>query len=137
MSAAKSCPQDIFGIKGVPTTAGLASWIPNVSPADSSVTKSLLAAGAVLYVKTNTSQSCLMVETINNVFGTTKNPYNLSLSVGGSSGGEACLVAARGSVLASGTDGGGSIRFPSAFCGLCELPSSELYSVLNESETVR
>lgn len=114
-------PQDSFGIKGIPTTAGLASWIPNISPVDSSVTKALLAAGAVLYAKTNVSQAYLMVESINNVFGTTKNPYNLALSVGGSSGGEAGLVMARGSVLASGTDGGGSIRFPSAFCGLCEL----------------
>lgn len=67
-----------------------------------------------------------MVESTNNVFGTTKNPYNLALSVGGSSGGEAGLVAARGSVLATGTDGGGSIRFPAAFCGLCELYATYL-----------
>ncbi|OAA57398.1 Amidase [Niveomyces insectorum RCEF 264] len=117
--------KDIFGIQGVHTTAGLASWIPNVSPVDSAVAASLLSAGAVLYVKTTTSQSCLMVETITNVFGTTKNPYNLALSVGGSSGGEACLVAARGSVLATGTDGGGSIRFPAAFCGLWGLKCSK------------
>ncbi|KAF4990005.1 hypothetical protein FDECE_14520, partial [Fusarium decemcellulare] len=84
--------KDCFNIKGVPTTSGLASWIPNVATANSSVTKGLLEAGAVLYVKTNVSQALLMVETINNVFGTTKNPYNPSLSVGGSSGGEAGLV---------------------------------------------
>lgn len=116
--------KDIFGIKGIPSTCGLASWIPNVSAVDSSVTKGLLAAGAVLYVKTNTSQACLMVESINNVFGTSKNPCNLALSVGGSSGGEAGLVAARGSILGSATDGGGSIRFPAAFCGLCECCNS-------------
>lgn len=69
-----------------------------------------------------------MVESINNVFGTTKNPHNLALSAGGSSGGEASLVAAKGSVVGSATDGGGSIRFPAAFCGLCEyfpVPKSE------------
>lgn len=87
---------------------------------DSSVTKALLSAGAVPYAKTNTSQALLMVESINNVFGTTKNPHNLALSAGGSSGGSASLVAARGSVLGTGTDGGGSIRFPAEFCGLCK-----------------
>jgi Asp-tRNA(Asn)/Glu-tRNA(Gln) amidotransferase A subunit family amidase len=73
-----------------------------------------------------------MVETINNIFGTTKNPYNLSLSVGGSSGGEAGLVAAKGSILSSGTDGGGSLRFPAAFCGLCKLiyPCRAMVSLL-------
>lgn len=72
-----------------------------------------------------------MVESINNIFGTVKNPYNLALTCGGSSGGEACLVAAKGSILGSGTDGGGSLRFPAAHCGLCEsLPvafSSNLF----------
>ena len=64
-----------------------------------------------------------MVESINNIFGTVKNPHNLKLSVGGSSGGEAALLAAKGSILASGTDGGGSLRFPAAFCGVCKLIS--------------
>ncbi|KAI1342306.1 amidase [Xylariaceae sp. FL0016] len=117
--------KDCFGIAGLPITAGLVSWIPNISPVDSSVTKGLLAAGAVVYVKTNVSQAHLMVESINNVFGTTKNPHNLALSVGGSSGGEAGLLAARGSVLATGTDGGGSIRFPAAFCGVWGLKCSK------------
>lgn len=62
-----------------------------------------------------------MVETITNLFGTTKNPYNLALSVGGSSGGEAGLVAAKGSIIATGTDGGGSLRFPACWCGLCRF----------------
>lgn len=61
-----------------------------------------------------------MVESINNIFGTVRNPYNLELSVGGSSGGEAALLAANGSILGSGTDGGGSLRFPAAHCGLCK-----------------
>lgn len=80
-----------------------------------------LNAGAVLFAKTSVSQSLLMVESINNIFGSVKNPYNLALSVGGSSGGEACLVAAKGSILGSGTDGGGFLRFPAAHCGLCKF----------------
>lgn len=64
-----------------------------------------------------------MVESINNIFGIVKNPYNLKLSAGGSSGGEAALLASKGSILASGTDGGGSLRFPAAFCGVCKSVS--------------
>jgi amidase len=66
-----------------------------------------------------------MVESINNIFGTVRNPYNLYLCAGGSSGGEAALVAAKGSILGSGTDGGGSIRFPATFCGLWEIKCSK------------
>ena len=115
--------KDCYGVKGIPSTAGLVSWLPHVSDKDSSVAKALLDAGAVLYVKTNMSQALLMVESINNIFDTTRNPYHLDLSVGGSSGGEAGLLAARGAILGTGTDGGGSIRFPSSFCGLCKTLS--------------
>ncbi|CAG9970416.1 unnamed protein product [Clonostachys byssicola] len=117
--------KDLYGVKGIHATAGLASWIPNVSAEDSSITKGILAAGGVLYVKTNVSQGHLMVESINNVFGTTSNPYNTALSAGGSSGGESALIAAKGSILGSATDGGGSIRMPAAFCGLWGVKCSK------------
>lgn len=113
--------KDCYDVAGLPTTSGLISWLPNVANKDSAVAKALLDAGAILYVKTNVSQGLLMVESINNVFGTTRNPFNLDLSAGGSSGGEAALVAAKGAILGSGTDGGGSIRLPASFCGLCKL----------------
>ncbi|RFU25065.1 hypothetical protein B7463_g11272, partial [Scytalidium lignicola] len=117
--------KDCFDVEGVNTNAGLVSWLPYIAPKNSSVVKGLLSAGAVLFAKTSSSQSLLMVESINNIFGTVKNPYNLALTVGGSSGGEACLVAAKGSILGSGTDGGGSLRFPSAHCGLWALKPSK------------
>uniref|UniRef100_A0A8H7KCZ8 amidase n=1 Tax=Bionectria ochroleuca TaxID=29856 RepID=A0A8H7KCZ8_BIOOC len=116
---------DLFGVKCAHATAGLASWIPNVSVEDSPITKGIIAAGGVLYVKTNVSQGHLMVESINNVFGTTSNPYNTALSAGGSSGGESALIAAKGSILGSATDGGGSIRMPAAFCGLWGVKCSK------------
>lgn len=66
----------------------------------------------------------MMEETDNNVWGPTVNPYNTQLSAGGSSGGEAALLALRGSPLGVGTDIGGSIRIPSAWCGLYGLRPS-------------
>lgn len=101
------------------------SWIPNIAKHESSVTKGLLAAGAVLYIKTNVSQAHLMVESINNVFGTTCNPHNPALSAGGSSGGEGAAVAAKAAILGSGTDGGGSLRFAAMFNGRWSLKCSK------------
>lgn len=115
--------QDCYDIEGVNSNAGLVSWLPYRAKKNSSVAQALFSAGAVLHAKTSSSQALLMVESINNIFGTVKNPYNLDLSAGGSSGGEACLVAAKGSILGSGTDGGGSLRFPAAHCGLCRAHS--------------
>lgn len=117
--------KDVFDVKGQATTGGLVSWLPNIAPTSATVVDNIVAAGGIPYAKTATSQACLMVESITNVFGTVRNPYNLQLSAGGSSGGEAALVAAKGSILGSGTDGGGSIRFPAMFCGLWALKCSK------------
>ncbi|KIW17824.1 hypothetical protein PV08_05019 [Exophiala spinifera] len=74
-------------------------------------------AGAVFYCKTNQPQGIMHLETTS-FYGRTLNPYNINLSCGGSTGGEAALIALKGSVLGIGTDIGGSIRGPSAFCGI-------------------
>ena len=68
--------------------------------------------------------TCQGIETNSNLFGLTVNPFNTDLSPGGSSGGEAALIALRGSILGIGTDVGGSIRAPSAFAGLYALKPS-------------
>ena len=81
----------------------------------------LRAAGAVLIAKTNLPPYGGGIETINNVFGRTNNPYDLSRTVGGSSGGEAAAVAAGISVFGLGTDSGASVRLPAHFCGLAAL----------------
>ncbi|EXJ91447.1 hypothetical protein A1O1_04559 [Capronia coronata CBS 617.96] len=118
--------KDCFDVEGANSNAGLVSWLPYRASKNSCVAQALLNAGAVLYAKTSSSQALLSVESINNIFGTVKNPHNTELSAGGSSGGEGALVAAGGSILGSGTDGGGSLRWPAAFCGLWTLkPSKE------------
>lgn len=80
--------------------------------------------GAIIYVKTSVPQSLMIGETINNIIGRTLNPYNRLLSPGGSSGGEAALIALHGSPLGIGTDIGGSVRIPAAFCHLWSLKAS-------------
>ncbi|KPI38833.1 putative amidase [Cyphellophora attinorum] len=84
---------------------------------DSLTAKILREAGAVFYVKTNQPQSIMHLET-DSFWGRTLNPYNINLSSGGSSGGEAALNALRGSVMGVGSDIGGSIRGPAGFCNI-------------------
>jgi amidase len=80
--------------------------------------------GAIFYVKTNVPTAMMMMETNNNVWGETRNPLHKHLSPGGSSGGESALIAMKGSPLGVGTDIGGSIRIPSAWCHLYGLKPS-------------
>ncbi|KAK7214007.1 hypothetical protein V2G26_021185 [Clonostachys chloroleuca] len=77
----------------------------------------LRKAGAVFYCKTVQPQSLMHLES-DSIYGRVLNPYNINLSAGGSTGGEAALIAMRGSVLGVGTDIGGSIRAPASFCGI-------------------
>jgi len=86
----------------------------------------LLEQGAVLYCKTNISQTLMALDSDNNLFGRVLNPRNRLVTAGGSSGGEGTLVAMRGSVLGVGTDIGGSIRIPAMCNGLYGIkPSSQ------------
>ncbi|PWY86489.1 amidase [Aspergillus sclerotioniger CBS 115572] len=106
--------KDSFNVKGQATTIGFVSFLKEPLAAENSpLVDILLANGAILYLKTNIPQTLLTMDSVNNVFGRTLNPHKLSLSAGGSSGGEGALVAFRGSILGVGTDVGGSIRAPS------------------------
>lgn len=78
-------------------------------------------AGAVFYVKTNLPQTIMTADSHNHIFGRTLNPHNLSFTAGGSSGGEAALVAMRGSVLGVATDIAGSTRIPALCCGVSSI----------------
>ncbi|KAI6752284.1 hypothetical protein HG530_013653 [Fusarium avenaceum] len=84
---------------------------------DADIVAILRRQGAVVYCKTNQPQSLMHLESDSH-WGRVLNPFNIHLSAGGSTGGEAALVAMKGSVLGIGTDIGGSIRGPSAFCGI-------------------
>ncbi|KUM62181.1 hypothetical protein ACN42_g4899 [Penicillium freii] len=116
--------KDLFSVQGVDTSIGWVGLTNNPAKADKSVARTLRRLGAVLYVKTNLPQSMMMSDSYNHVFGQCVNPFNRELISGGSSGGEASLLAARGSVLGIGTDLGGSIRIPASLCGLYGLSPS-------------
>ena len=93
--------------------------------ADDPYVARLRAAGAIVLGKTNVAQMLLAVESSNPVYGRTNNPWNLDRSPGGSSGGEGAIVAAGGSPLGLGTDIGGSVRIPAAFCGIAALKPTQ------------
>lgn len=86
--------------------------------------------GAIFYCKTNQPQAIMHLETVS-PYGRTLNPYNINLSAGGSSGGEAALIALRGSVLGFGTDIGGGIRTPAGFCGIYGFKPTSNYLPMN------
>ncbi|EME41836.1 hypothetical protein DOTSEDRAFT_74034 [Dothistroma septosporum NZE10] len=116
--------KDQFNVPGLDTTLGYIAKAGHPVKTKSTLVDVLEQAGAVIYVKTSVPTTLMMGETINNVFGRTLNPYNLSLTPGGSSGGEAALIALGGSHLGVGTDIGGSIRHPCHCTGLYGLRPS-------------
>ena len=99
------------------TNVSYVSWIGSESP-HSPLNEILWNAGCVFYARTNQPQTLQCVETNNNIYGRTVNPWNRNLSPGGSSGGEGALIAMRGSLLGIGGDIGGSVRVPAANCGI-------------------
>jgi fatty acid amide hydrolase len=109
--------KDNLDLAGAPSTFGVERLRTPVDR-DAPVVRRLREAGAIVLAKTNVAQLLLFLETDNPVFGRTANPFSPERSSGGSSGGEAALVATGASVLGFGTDLGGSVRVPAAFCGI-------------------
>ena len=106
-------------VEGLRTTCGdPARADAPVAVADSSQVAALRAAGAIVVGKTNVPPYVVMASASNALFGTTRNPWNLQHGPGGSSGGTAAALALGLVPLATGSDGGGSIRIPSACCGI-------------------
>lgn len=113
--------KDILQTAGLRTTFGSMIYEHHVPDEDAIAVERLRAAGAILVGKTNTPEFAHDVNTTNKLFGTTRNPWNLNATAGGSSGGTGAAVAADMAPLGLGTDLGGSIRIPSAFCGTVGL----------------
>jgi fatty acid amide hydrolase len=113
--------KEFFDISGAPTTAGLTARSRTVASEDAPLVSRLRQAGAIVLGKTNVQQLGMGYESQNPLYGRTNNPWNLARSPGGSSGGEAAIIAAGGSPLGLGSDGGGSIRQPAHSCGICGL----------------
>lgn len=113
--------KDSFETAGVRSTCGTLGLAEHVPAEDATVVARLNEAGAILLGKTNTPELTLAFETDNLVYGRSNNPYDLSRSPGGSSGGAAAIIAAGGSPFDMGSDTGGSIRLPAHFCGIAGL----------------
>jgi amidase len=113
--------KDNMPVKGMPYTRGSPLFKDFIAPADAIVVERMKAAGAIIIGKTNLPEFALGSQTHNSVFGTTLNPYDLSKTCGGSSGGAAVAVALRMLPVASGTDTNGSLRNPAAFNNLFAL----------------
>ena len=116
--------KDEFETAGLTTTLGTLGLKNNVPKQDATVVKRFKAAGAIILGKTNVPELLWANETDNLVYGRTNNPYSLDRTPGGSSGGEASIIASGGSPLGVGTDAAGSIRTPSHYCGIAGLKAT-------------
>ncbi|MEZ5179088.1 MAG: amidase [Acidimicrobiales bacterium] len=114
--------EDAIGFRTTQGSALFAERAP--ATADSVLVDRLRQAGCVIVGKTNTPEFAWKADTDNEVFGRTANPWSLDRSAGGSSGGSAAAVAAGQVPMATGSDGGGSLRIPSALCGLSSIKCS-------------
>jgi len=110
--------KDAIETEGIRSTGGAEALADHVPEHDAPAVASLKRAGAIVFGKTNLSEWSGDVQAFNDLFGVTNNPWDLSRTPGGSSGGAAAAVAAGLTSFELGTDIGGSIRIPSAFCGV-------------------
>lgn len=116
--------KDLVITKGIRTTWGSKIYADHVPAEDAPLVERLLAAGGIMLGKTATPEFGWKPATDSPLFGVTRNPWNLERTPGGSSGGAGAALAAGLGPLGVGTDGGGSIRIPSSFCGLYGLKPS-------------
>ncbi|MDP9861891.1 MULTISPECIES: amidase [Streptosporangium] len=113
--------KDLADTAGIRTTYGSPLFADHVPGADSPIVRRMREAGAIMVGKTNTPEFGTGSHTVNELFGATRNPYDLSKSAGGSSGGAAAALASGMVALADGSDMGGSLRNPASFCNVVGL----------------
>jgi fatty acid amide hydrolase 2 len=109
--------KEFIGVTGQPQSGGLLWRRDVLAERDATVVQRLKAAGAIIMGSTNIPEGGLWLETYNAIYGRTNNPWNIKKTSGGSSGGEGVMVATGASPFGIGSDVGGSIRIPAAFCG--------------------
>jgi amidase len=116
--------KDLTHTKGIRTTWGSKIFEHHVPTEDSLIVERLKAAGAIVLGKTNTPEFGAGGNTFNAIFGPTRNPWNPALTCGGSSGGAGVALATGMGPIAQGSDTGGSLRTPAAFCGVVGFRTS-------------
>lgn len=110
--------KDSFEVSGMRTTSGAPLFKDHLPARDATAVARLRAAGAIVLGKSNVPMFCADLQTYNPLFGTTNNPWDLTRTPGGSSGGAAAALAAGLVPIELGSDLGGSIRTPAGFCGV-------------------
>ncbi len=110
--------KEAIAVAGMPQAAGIVARQAFRSARNAPTVQRLEDAGAIVLGVTNTSEVTLWIESSNRLYGRTGNPYDLSRTAGGSSGGEGAAVGSGGSPFGLGSDIGGSIRIPALFCGV-------------------
>ena len=115
-----SVKENIF-VKGYDSTSGMTQNMFNPCTEDALIVQLVKEMGGVPFCMTNVSQACLAMQCSNPVYGMSCNPYNDRKECGGSSGGEGALIGGGGSILGIGSDNGGSLRNPAAFCGIYSI----------------
>lgn len=113
--------KESFDVAGCATNVGVSELAQSKATQNGVLVERLKQAGAIILGKTNVAQLLMLNETDNPVYGRTNNPWQLERAPGGSSGGEAAIIAAGGSCLGLGSDIGGSVRLPAAACGIHSL----------------
>lgn len=116
--------KDTVGVEGWDSSIGYSNWAGKPVLEDSSLVRLLRDAGAVPFVKTNVPITLLSFESASDVFGRTSNPHKKAYSPGGSTGGEAALLAYGGSRIGIGTDVAGSVRIPAHYSGIYTIRAS-------------
>ncbi|MCF8068170.1 MAG: amidase [Desulfobacterales bacterium] len=110
--------KDMVKVTGMPCTDGSPEFKDYIAPKDADLAQSLKNAGAIIFGKTNVSLFYIDVQTYNELYGQTNNPWDIKKTPGGSSGGSAAALSAGLTGLEIGSDIGGSIRIPAHFCGV-------------------
>ncbi|KAH8830102.1 amidase signature enzyme [Flagelloscypha sp. PMI_526] len=116
--------KDMCGVHGYDSTIGYSSFVGKPSPANAAIVRLLLDAGALPFVKTTIPTTLLAFESSSSLFGQTTNPHNPKYTCGGSSSGEAALLAYGGSRIGIGTDVAGSVRVPAHYSGIYSMKCS-------------